>query len=314
MEEAKRAQRFNIASTIDITLFLTIIIGGLFIARYNLKLGRGDRRGAARLALAVVALHLAGWAVEAHHLLASDEIALWFKAISLALFEGALAWVVYVALEPFVRRRWPHILISWNRLLAGQFRDPLVGRDVLVGLILGATIGLMGALDNALPGWLGKLSPTPGYSSIIYLNGLRLFVGDLLALLPGEFMQALFLFFLFFLLRLVLRKEWLAGLGFLVIFSVMNGLRGDYPAIQVVTTAVTCVALLLTLTRFGLAALTAGLFSAVLLGNTPLTVHLGAWYGGPTWICLAVLLALGIYAFQISLGGRKLLPESAFDS
>ena len=314
MEEAKRAQRFNVATTISIILFLTIVIGGLFIARYNLKLGRGDSHGASRLGLVIVALLLAGWAIEAHHLLASDEIALWFKAISLALFNGALAWVVYVALEPFIRRRWPHILISWNRLLAGQFRDPLVGRDVLVGLILGATIGLMGALDNALPGWMGKPSPTPGYSSIIYLNGLRLFVGDLLGLLPGEFMQALFLFFLFFLLRLVLRKEWLAGLGFLVIFSVKNGLSGDYPLIQAVMTAVTCVALLLTLTRFGLAALTAGLFSGTVLENAPLTVRLGAWYGGPTWICLVVLLALGIYAFRISLGGHKLLPESAFDS
>ena len=63
MEPAKRAQRFSIANAIDITLFLGIILGGLFIARYNLKLGRGDRRGAARLAAAVVALLLAGWFV-----------------------------------------------------------------------------------------------------------------------------------------------------------------------------------------------------------------------------------------------------------
>jgi hypothetical protein len=94
----------------------------------------------------------------------------------------------------------------------------------------------------------------------------------------------------------------------------MNGLRGDDPAIQVVTTAISCLALLLTLTRFGLAALTVGLFSATVLENTPLTVHLGAWYGGPTWICLVLLLALGFYAFRISLGGRKLFSESAFEA
>ena len=314
MEPAKRAQRFSVASAIDIILFLTIIIGGLLIARYNLKLGRGDSRGAARLALAIVAIRLAGWSIGAHHVLASDEIGLWFETISLALFNGALAWVVYVALEPFVRRRWPHILISWNRLLAGQFRDPLVGRDVFVGLIFGGLLGLLGALDYALPGWLGRPSPTPGYSSITYLNGLRLSVGDLFVLLPSEFMQALFLFFLFFLLRLVLRKEWLAGLGFLVIFSVMNGLRGDDPAIQVIMTAISCLALLFTLTRFGLAALTAGLFSATVLENTPLTVHLGAWYGGPTWICLVLLLGLGFCAFRISLGGRKLFPKSVLEA
>jgi serine/threonine-protein kinase len=314
MELSKPAQRFNVANAINITLFLGIILAGLLIARHNLKLGRGDLRGATRLGLAIVALRLAGWSIEAHHVLTADEIGLVFKAIALALFNGALGWIVYVALEPFVRRRWPHILISWNRLLAGQFRDPLVGRDILVGLVLGGVIGVVDVLDFALPSLIGKPLPTPNYASIVYLNGLRHVAGDVLVVLPSQFMQALFLFFLFFLLRLILRKGWLAGLGFLVIFSVMDGLRGDYPVLQMVLTALTCVAVLLTLTRFGLAALTAGLFSATIVEGAPLTAHLGAWYSGPTWVCLAVLLGLGVYAFQISLAGRKFFSESVFDS
>jgi len=256
MGPAQRAKRLDIADAISITLFLGIILGGSLIARYNLKLGRGDRRGAARVSAAVVILLLAGWFISAHHLIAGQEIPLWFKAIGLALLNGALAWIFYVVLEPVVRRRWPHVLISWNRLLAGQFRDPLVARDVLVGLLFGGVMGLLGGLDYALPGWFGKASPTPAYSSIVYVDGTRRFIGDFIGVLPNEFMQALFFFFLFFLLRLVLRKEWLAGLGFLVIFSVMNGLRGDYPVFQAVLTAVSCLALLFTLTRFGLAALT----------------------------------------------------------
>ena len=314
MEHAQRAQRFSIANTIDITLFLGIILGGLFIARYNLKLGRGDRRGAARLAAAVVALLLAGWFVSAHHLAEGAEIPLWFKAIGLALFDGALAWIVYVALEPFIRRRWPHILISWNRLLTGQFRDPLVARDVLVGLILGGVLALINGLAYVVPGWLGKPSPAPSYSSIVYLDTARRFVGDLLSALPNQFLQALYLFFLFFLLRLVLRKEWLAGLGFLVILSVKNGLGGDYPAILAAQTAVVCLAILLILTRFGLAALTVGLFADTILENAPLTTHLGAWYASPTWICMIPLIALGFYAYWSSLGGRKLFSESAFEA
>jgi serine/threonine-protein kinase len=46
-------------------------------------------------------------------------------------------WALYIALEPYVRRRWPATLVSWSRLLAGRFRDPLVGRDVLVGCLAG---------------------------------------------------------------------------------------------------------------------------------------------------------------------------------
>jgi len=50
------------------------------------------------------------------------------------------------------------------------------------------------------------------------------------------------------------------------------------------------------------------------LENAPLTAHLGAWYASPTWICMASLLVLGIYAFKVSLGGRKLFSDSAFEA
>ena len=43
-----------------------------------------------------------------------------------------------MAVEPFARRTWPKLLISWQRLLNGRFRDPLVGRDVLLGGLVGA--------------------------------------------------------------------------------------------------------------------------------------------------------------------------------
>ena len=43
-----------------------------------------------------------------------------------------MTFVVYLALEPYVRRTWPVILITWSRLVSGQLRDPLVGRDLLV--------------------------------------------------------------------------------------------------------------------------------------------------------------------------------------
>ena len=33
-----------------------------------------------------------------------------------------------------MRSYWPQMLTSWVRLLDGQFRDPLVGRDMLVGV------------------------------------------------------------------------------------------------------------------------------------------------------------------------------------
>ena len=58
------------------------------------------------------------------------------------LFSGQLVsnlgdWLDYLALEPFVRRRWPEAMISWTRLLGGRFADPLVARDILIGCAAG---------------------------------------------------------------------------------------------------------------------------------------------------------------------------------
>ena len=47
------------------------------------------------------------------------------------------SWIYYVALEPYVRRRWPQIMIAWSRLLGGGVRDALVGGHVLIGIAMG---------------------------------------------------------------------------------------------------------------------------------------------------------------------------------
>jgi len=40
-----------------------------------------------------------------------------------------LLWTVYLALEPFVRRYWPRVLVSWTSVLTGRGSDDVVGRD-----------------------------------------------------------------------------------------------------------------------------------------------------------------------------------------
>ena len=52
-------------------------------------------------------------------------------------FLAACTWLCYVGLEPYVRRRWPYLLIAWTRLLDGRWRDPLVGRSLMVGCVGG---------------------------------------------------------------------------------------------------------------------------------------------------------------------------------
>src|ERR1019366_3807628 len=46
-----------------------------------------------------------------------------FENLGLALVPGAFAGVMYIALEPYVRWRWPQLLIGWIRVLTGHLRD-----------------------------------------------------------------------------------------------------------------------------------------------------------------------------------------------
>ena len=72
-----------------------------------------------------------------------------------ALSTGMGVWLTYMALEPAVRRRWPDALVSWSRLIAGRYKDPIVGRDVLVGVLAGLAITFQSPLARLVPAVLG---------------------------------------------------------------------------------------------------------------------------------------------------------------
>ena len=113
---------------------LVVTLAGAVFARRNLRLGRGDTRGATRMAGAYLVLSIGYRAL----MLPSDP-ATWPLVlqhnVAMEVFAAACIWLFYIAVEPYVRRLWPHTLISWTRLVAGQFRDPLVGRHVLLGAL-----------------------------------------------------------------------------------------------------------------------------------------------------------------------------------
>jgi serine/threonine-protein kinase len=135
-------------------LALPITIGVLSLAIRNLRLKRGDCHGAFRIAVfgaltGYVALKMG------IHFPSSlyDLIDFWLVTDSQPIQWAFIGWLYYIALEPEVRRTWPHTLISWSRLLAGRLRDPLVGRDVLVGVTAGSS--------GPVSGWAASSCPTP---------------------------------------------------------------------------------------------------------------------------------------------------------
>jgi len=312
--QARPAGQSQIIEEAELVLFLVLLVGAVFLARRNLRLARGDRRGAFRLAILVLGALMLAWAVTAHHIPTSYEFGLFVMGTSFSLFFAALAWLLYIGLEPYVRRRWPNSIISWSRVLAGQFRDPLVGRDVLIGVALGLGVTLWGALAQFAEGWFGKLPPRPEMPPLDALLGARFATGQLLGIFPQVLAFALAVFLLFFLLRLLLRRDWMAMAAFVLIFVAIQALPSNYPVIIVVFSAVAYGGVILILKRFGLIPLTAFFFTNTTLGNLPITTHLSAWYALPTFLVVAFILALAIYGFRVSLAGRPIFSGTALDA
>ena len=127
-------------------VFVVIVLIAFPVAAVRtLRDGGSDFTGARRLAYGYLALsvvtHITASPVSGVH--ASNDM------ILSTIGGAALAAVGYVVIEPFVRRRMPRALVGWNRLLRGRFSDPLVGRELLVGLALGVALaGGIGVLAS----------------------------------------------------------------------------------------------------------------------------------------------------------------------
>ncbi|PYU45396.1 MAG: hypothetical protein DMG54_06310 [Acidobacteria bacterium] len=303
----------KIANIIGVTLFLALALSGVLVMRRNLRLKRSDTRGAMRLGTFVLFSYLAMWLLRSHHLASIEEFYLFLITLSWALLATALVTVMYLALEPFVRRRDPHTLISWSRLLAGQFRDPLVGRDFLIGALYGVWLALYEDADSYVLPLFGKLPPYPGTLSPDALLGIRSAMGDLLFYVLIYVLYSLMIFFFLFLLRLAMKKEWLAAIV-VVLVAASTNTGGDYPMVTFAAAALIWLSIVLILRRYGLLALVVGLVVQNVLLVFPLTSHLSRWYAPVGLAGIFVIAAVGVYGFYTSLGGKPLLSGAALDN
>ncbi len=281
--------------------------------RRNLRLNRTDTRGAARLGSFVLLTYIAMWLLRAHHLASLDEFFLFLITLSWALLATALVSVMYLALEPFVRRRDPHTLISWSRLLAGQFRDPLVGRDFLIGVLYGVWLTLYEDADSYLLPLFGKLPPYPGTLSPDSLLGIRAAMGNLLYYVLLFVLYSLMIFFFLFLLRLAVKRDWLAAIV-VVVVAASTDTGGDYPIVTFVAAALIWLSIVVILKRFGLLALVVGLVVQNVLQVFPITSHFSRWYASAGLAGILVIAAVGLYGFYMSLGGKPLFSMAALDT
>jgi len=300
---AASAGRWVISGTIFI-----LTLAALLIAWRHFHQDRGDTAGALRLFAFTLACGMPRWLLVTHHVGGTAEIDSLVDGLGAALRVAGIIGVLYYALEPYVRRRWPQSLISLARLLNGRFNDPIVGGHLLVGTALGIGYTLAFAVRDGfirngvntinLSTALGPGSAMGTYAGIVGGTGIGIALG---------------LFFMFFLLRMLLRATWLAAVV-VVLFGAAAGLGTQVSWSLGIFTALQAGSAVAILVSFGVLPMVVAIIVSSIVGGTPLTTDFSAWYVSSMLTALTIVLGLTLWSFRAALGGRTVLKADFLDA
>ena len=305
-QEVSDGAGWRAAVSISIVVFILALLGSALLALKNLRFGRGDRRGAFRLALAYFVMRML-WIVDVHHVTSfAEEFGIFIQSVRDALFGAAFLWILYVALEPFVRRYWPERIISWSRLLAADWRDPLVGRDVLIGALVGGVASRLFQLGTLSQMRLG--SPSGGLPLSTFDSpflGLHFFVYKFTHYISSSLFVALFVLFLLLVFFILLRRERLAaGTVSVIIAGLLFLIFGGQ--VSVLPFAISIGILMVgVLYRYGLLALLSATVFYFLPVYFPHTTDLTAWYATDFTLTTIILIVVVAGCAYNSLAGQR---------
>jgi hypothetical protein len=299
-----------------LTIFFGSLVAGAAHAWRNLRRGWGDRRGAFRLALFIFVTRLVYWVSVTDHSPTTGEVVnLLVTGLQSSVFWACFVGLMYLGLEPFLRRRWPGRIISWSRLLAGDWRDPLVGRDLLVGAAAGMATCVFIQLQDLVPLWAGLVPNAPhsvsGIQTTLTPRGfLPFLMNQIDASLAFTFMIAFILLFLSMLLR---SSRLGIAAGWLLMTSVIVLLNSDKSPVSWPFAAAVTTIQVVVITRFGVLATAALLLFQHLVIFFPFTTELSAWYATSFILDTVFLFLVALYAFRTSLGGQPLFGRGLLE-
>jgi serine/threonine protein kinase len=310
-EEISNRSGTDASDIVLISIFLGVLIISALFAIKNVRMARSDLRGAFRITLILFILRMLSWAFAVHHVATQGEVLLLITGLEVSLFWSCFAGMMYLAFEPYLRRHTPERVISWNRLLAGDWRDPLVGRDVLIGIAAGMTAIVLFGLRGFLPAWFGEPPVAPFIMSNPYgsiLHGIAGFPALFLAQVTSSPVQAFMVSFLILFFTLLLRRKWLGLIvAWLAIFafSLSVDIAQGIP-VSGMTFAIVFPTLMIVTARFGVLMLMSAVLTYHLVVFYPITTELSASYATDFILCVIFLVALAIYGFRASLAGQKI--------
>jgi hypothetical protein len=284
----------------------------------NLLTGRADKRNAVKCALLVGGLYAVLEVVSIT--LGGSDPALRVlelingRAVGHCLIHAIESWMYYLAIEPYVRRVWPRMLIGLVRTFSGRWHDPAVGREVLIGLATGCALVVVLTVV-ATAQW--RITADDA-QHLVHPNTLRMilspghYVSNRAHVIAWSVLDGMSYLGVVVLIRLLARRALtsavvgVAVLGLLE-FSYYGTFIGGswWAAIAYAVGMGTCLVWLYT--RVGVLAAMVFLFIKHSAGL--FMIAFDAWSAPYLVSWLAILLALAAYGFWVSLAGQPLFKD-----
>jgi serine/threonine-protein kinase len=299
------------------TLVITALLSSIamiVLSRRNLRLGRADRPGAFRLALFLFCTSTAALLLRADHVaLLFSETLMLVDLLAQTLTYAFAAWLNYLALEPIVRRRWPQLMVGWSRLLAGRMRDPMVGRDLLIGGALGIGLAVLMHVAFVAASTYGIPSMQPMTPMLSTLGSARQIAYVLLLTPYTAVVFGIGNMFALILLQALLRRRAAAMfVQFFLTYATCLMMTSTSEALSPAV-AVFAAIWLFALLRAGLFVAIVSAYVFMVLDATAMPPAAGAWFATASWCVLLALVALLLLAFRQSLGGRPMFNTALLD-
>lgn len=307
----------RIGDIISFIVFFLVLVSAVLLARHNIKTGRSDLKGGAKLAaFCFLSFCFLNLLIADHVWSISGEMTIFGRILGDALYYAMLIGLLYIALEPFARRYWSELLISWNRLLTGDFSDPMIGRDILIGGVVGVGLTLImpysanlissyifGIGDNVsaqffkspLNGWTGTLGQLFGAPIFPVLYGLILLFLLVLffVIFKNKKISVVLVFFLLFIndAPTVLEYHWTFIIGFFI---------SDLIFVFV-------------LIRFGLLAVILAVFYQGLSNSFLQSFNVSSYLFPGTVIVFIFAFGLAIFGFYTATAGKSVFSRGLLD-
>lgn len=128
----------SVVITAQRVLFLVLLAIAVPFVILKLRTAKVDYHGVVRLAVGVLLLEFVATGLRLGSAATFyDGLSRLCMAVVRAAEVAGLLGVFYLTVDAYARRLWPHLLVTWNRLLLRRFGDPDVRFHALVGVCVG---------------------------------------------------------------------------------------------------------------------------------------------------------------------------------